>query len=54
MLQFTEQEIAVVASYMGYELVRGPKGYVLKRDYRHETELVEASSLEHIAEFLKH
>jgi hypothetical protein len=54
MIQFTEQEVAVVASYMGYELVRVPEGYFLMRDYRNETELVQAHSLEHIAEFLKH
>jgi hypothetical protein len=54
MLQFTEQEVAAVASYMGYELLRSPTGYFLKRDYRNQRELVEASSLEHIAEFLKH
>jgi hypothetical protein len=54
MVSFTEQEVAVIASYMGYELLRGPKGYLLKRDHGFEIEIVEAASLELIADFLKH
>ena len=54
MTQVTEFEVAEAASFMGYDLLRGPKGYVLKRQWHHEEEIVEASSLGLIAEFLMH
>ena len=54
MTPVTEQEVAVAASYMGYDLWRGPDGYVLKREWHSEQEIIEASSLELIAEFLAH
>ncbi len=55
MAPITEQEVAVVASFMGYELIKIPCGYVLKRDRNPlDPEIVQASTLENIADFLKH
>ena len=39
---------------MGYELSRVPKGYQLTRDHELEKEIIIGSSLELIADFLKH
>jgi hypothetical protein len=39
---------------MGYELLKAEDGYLLQRDWRNEREIIEASSLELIAEFLQH
>ena len=50
----TEHEVAEAASFMGYDLWRGPHSYLLKRQWRNEEEIIEATSLEQIAEFLKH
>jgi hypothetical protein len=54
MTPVTEQEVAVAASFMGYDLWRGPDCYLLKREWHSEQEIIEASSLELIAEFLAH
>jgi hypothetical protein len=55
MTLFTEHEVAVAASFMGYDLWRVPEGYVLRRDVdRNQQEVIAASSLERIADFLKH
>jgi hypothetical protein len=54
MTPVTEHEVAVAASFMGYDLWRAPQGYLLKRQWHNEEEVVAAPSLELIAEFLKH
>ena len=54
MTPLTEYDVAVAAHFMGYDLWRGPEGYVLRRDWHYESEVVEADSLELIADFLKH
>jgi hypothetical protein len=54
MTLLTEHDVAVAAHFMGYDLLRSPDGYVLKRDWHYEAEIIEADSLEMIADFLKH
>jgi hypothetical protein len=54
MTMVTEFEVAEAASFMGYDLLRGPQGYVLIRQWRNEEEIVESTSLDQIAEFLMH
>jgi hypothetical protein len=55
MTPVTEEEVAVSAHYMGYRLSRLPGGYQLSRARpREEPEIIIASSLELIADFLKH
>jgi len=55
MTLFTEHEVAVAAAFMGYDLWRVPEGYVLRRDVdRNHEEVIAATSLERIADFLKH
>jgi hypothetical protein len=54
MTPVTEIEVAEAARFMGYDLWRGPEGYLLKRQWHHEEEIIEASSLELITEFLMH
>jgi hypothetical protein len=54
MTSVTEHEVAVAASFMGYDLFRGPEGYLLKREWHNEQEVIEADSLELIAHFLAH
>jgi hypothetical protein len=55
MTPVTEFEVAVAASYMGYDLIKLPDGYVLKRDWNpHDPDIVVADTLERIADFLKH
>jgi hypothetical protein len=49
-----EREVRLVAHYMGYELSRVGDGYQLKRDHHHEPEVIVATTLEDIADFLKH
>jgi len=52
MTLFTEHEVAVVASFMGYDLWRGAEGgYFLKRERNRKQEIIKASSLELIADF---
>jgi hypothetical protein len=50
---YTEQEVAVTAKFMGYDLLRISDGYRLTRDMDFEQEIIEADSLEMIADFLK-
>jgi hypothetical protein len=50
---YTEQEVAVTAKFMGYDLLRMSDGYRLTRDMDFEQEIIEADSLEMIADFLK-
>jgi hypothetical protein len=54
MTPISEYEVAQAASFMGYELWKGPEGYLLRREWHNEEEVVEACSLELIADFLKH
>jgi hypothetical protein len=54
MTTLTEHDVAVAARFMGYDLLRSPEGYVLKRAWHYEAEIIEADSLETIADFLKH
>jgi hypothetical protein len=54
MTPVVESEVQLVARYMGYELSRVVDGYRLTRDHHHEHEVIIASTLEHIADFLKH
>jgi hypothetical protein len=55
MALFTEHEVAVAAAFMGYDLWRVPEGYVLMRERdRNQEEIIAASSLERIADYLKH
>jgi hypothetical protein len=55
MMLVTEQEVALAAHYMGYDLLKMPKGYALRRDRDPRgAEIIEASTLELIADFLKH
>lgn len=54
MTPVVESEVKLVAHYMGYELSRIRDGYQLTRDNHHEQEVIVATSLELIADFLKH
>jgi hypothetical protein len=49
-----ELEVAEAAHFMGYELARGPDGYVLARKYGREFKTIKAPTLGEIAEHLKH
>ena len=49
-----EYEVACVAHYMGYHLMRCPDGYVLSRKYGPQSEVLKAPTLEAITEHLKH
>ena len=54
MVTIQEAEVACVAHYMGYELIRCPDGYVLARQLGAECKIVTAPTLEEITEHLKH
>ena len=55
MTPITEGEVAVFASYMGYDLIKMPDGYALWRDWNpRDPDIVVADTLERIADFLKH
>ena len=50
-----EDEVAVAARFMGYDLIKIPHGYVLKRDWNpRDPEIRSANTLELIADLLKH
>jgi hypothetical protein len=49
-----EAEVADAAHFMGYELMRGPDGYVLARKYGAHGEIIKAPTLKEITEHLKH
>jgi hypothetical protein len=53
-LDFREEDVRTAAKFMGYDLSKFPGGYQLTRDDAREKEIVVASSLELIADFLKH
>lgn len=54
MVTAQEYEVACVAHFMGYELMRCADGYVLSRRYGAHSETVKAPTLEEITEHLKH
>ena len=54
MQTLSEEDFRAAARYMGYELVKFPGGYELSRKLDNEKEIIVASSLELIADFLKH
>jgi hypothetical protein len=54
MTPVTEKEVAHAAHFMGYRLMVSDEGYALLRDTRSDQKLIEAPSLEAIADFLKH
>ena len=49
-----EHEVACVAHFMGYELIRDRDGYILARKYGAAFEVIRAPTLEEITEHLKH
>jgi hypothetical protein len=54
MVTSQEHDVAVAAYFMGYDLMRGPEGYVLARKYGDASEVVMAPTLEEITDHLKH
>jgi hypothetical protein len=55
MVTAQEHEVACVAHFMGYELIRCSDGYLLARKYASaDSEVVKAPTLEAIADHLKH
>ena len=54
MVTSEEHDVAVAAYFMGYELMRGPDGYVLLRKYGDASEVVKAPTLEAVTNHLKH
>ena len=55
MVTAQEYEVACVAHFMGYELLRcADGGYVLSRKFGNADETVKAPTLEEITEYLKH
>jgi hypothetical protein len=54
MQKLSEEDVRTAAKCMGYELVKFPGGYELSRPHAHEKEIIVATSLELIVDFLKH
>jgi hypothetical protein len=54
MITAQEHEVACVAHFMGYELMRGRDGYILIRKYGMQSEVVKAKTLDEITKLLKH
>ena len=54
MVTTQELEVADAAHFMGYDLMRGPEGYVLVRKFGGLAEMVTAPTLEEITKHLKH
>ena len=54
MVTAQEYEVACIAHFMGYELIRCTDGYVLSRRYGSQSEMVKAPTLKEITEHLKH
>ena len=52
--RLTEDDVRTAAKCLGYDLVKYPGGYQLERDDEREKEIIIASTLELIADFLKH
>jgi hypothetical protein len=54
MVTSQEYEVACVAHFMGYELMRGRDSYVMIRKYGTHSEVVTAKTLDEITNLLKH
>ena len=54
MTPITEEDVRTVAKFMGYDLSKFPGGYQLTRTNDREKEIIVASSLDLIADFLTH
>ena len=54
MVTAQEHDVACIAHYMGYELMRCADGYVLAQKYGAHSEIVKAPTLKEITEHLKH
>jgi hypothetical protein len=52
--ELREEDVRTAAKVMGYDLSKVPHGYQLTRDYDRQQEIVVATTLERIADFLKH
>jgi hypothetical protein len=52
MMTLTEDDVRTAAKFQGYDLVKFPGGYQLERE--REKEIIIASTLELIVDFLKH
>jgi len=52
MTTLTEDDVRAAAKFQGYDLVKFPGGYQLERE--REKEIIIASTLELIVDFLKH
>lgn len=50
----TEEDVRAAAKFLGYDLVKFPGGYQLERDDDYDSEIIVASTLELIVDFLKH
>ena len=53
MITAQEHEIACIAHFMGYELLRDRGGYVMVRKYGMHSEVVRAKTLDEITTLLK-
>lgn len=53
MTPLIEEDVRIAAKYMGYDLSKVPHGYQLTRDLDRQQEIVVATTLELIADFLK-
>jgi hypothetical protein len=49
----TEEDVRTAAKFLGYQLVKFPGGYQLERDDERAKEIIVASTLDLILEFLK-
>jgi hypothetical protein len=49
-----EKDVAAAAYFMGYDLMRGPEGYVLVKKFGGLADMVAAPTLEEITNHLKH
>lgn len=54
MVTVQELEVADAAHFMGYELMRGPQGYMLVKKFGGLAEMLTAPTLEEITKHLKH
>ena len=50
----TEEDVRSAAKFQGYELVKFPGGYQLERAHEREKEIIVASTLDLVIDFLKH
>ena len=54
MTPITEEDVRTAAKFLGYDLVKFHGGYQLERHDEREKEIIIASTLELIVDFLKH